>query len=95
MSPIKPCRSPATAATLDMLHSTNNSHQLINDLNYDLNNSYLQDYTSEQPYNSEDHHSNLNFLMWPDMQERSSLITCRCLSFLREQTSSDIKLQDQ
>ena len=41
------------------------------------------------------HHGHLNFLLWPDMQERPSLTTCRCLSFLKEQTSSDIKLQDQ
>ena len=37
----------------------------------------LVDSTAEQPYNTEEHHHGyLNFLQWPDMQERPSLITC-------------------
>ena len=95
-------RSPASTTTGDTLYSTSNSHQLMRMscltrilTTLDIK---LQDSTSaHHSFIIQEYHNrgNLNFLLWPDMQERPSEITYRCLSFMREQTSSDIKLQDQ
>ena len=57
-------------------------------LDWELNNTYLQTSISDictALILQEDHHyRHLNLLLWPEMQERRSLIACGCHSFLRE-----------
>ena len=98
----KSFRSPAPATACDILYwvySTSNSSSNANVLlDWDLNNTWYQtsrfDICTAHMIQEHNHHGISTYSCGMICKKGHLYTTCRCLNFLKEQTSSNIKLQD-